>query len=153
VKLENLAIPTAVMRAGQSIGDFLRECVAKDVPGLPFADAQGKIVGRISIRHCLKECCIPRYVIDSAHLLGDAIDAVNIPHVDARRLLGEPVENYLLSNFPHASSGSPLIKGLAYMEQLNTTYIFLIDGDDYCGIVTHMGISKRLLEATSGEKL
>lgn len=146
--LKNLAIPTAVMRAGMSIGDFLRECVKSDVPGLPFANEQGEIVGRISIRHCFKECCIPHFMIDTAHLLGDEIEAVNIPHIDARRLLDEPVERYLLSDFPHATPNSPLIKGLAFMEQLNSAYIFLIEDGNYCGIVTHMAISKRIIEST-----
>lgn len=147
MKLENLAIPTDVMRQGMHVSDFLRECVKRDVPGIPYVDEQGVIAGRISIRHCFKESCVPHYIINAAHLLGDNIDSVNIPDVAASELLQSPVERFLLAQYPAASSSSPVIKGLAIMEQLNTSYIFLIDGGNYRGVVTRMGIARRIIEA------
>lgn len=148
MKLENLAIPTDVIRPGMTVGDFLEECVKQDVPGIPYVNEQGVIVGRISIRHCFKESCVPHYVINAAHLLGDDIDSVDIPNVAASKLLQSPVEPYVLKKYPVASSSSPVIKGLAIMEQMNTSYIFLIDKGEYRGVVTRMGIARRIIEAS-----
>jgi hypothetical protein len=144
--LENLAIPTGVMRSGSTVRDFFTEALRCRVPGLPYVDAKGRITGRLSIRHCFKQSAIPHYLIDSAHLLGDDIHEVNITHSDLPKFLATPVEQFLLKPMALTSSRSPLIKALAIMEHFNTSYIFLIDGIEYRGIVTHMEIAHRLLE-------
>ncbi len=144
--LDHIAIPTAVMRREHRVEDFFAECVRRDVPGLPFVNDQGEITGRISIRHVFKETCIPHWAIRAAHVLGDRIDAVNIPHVRAREILAEPVEKYRLPAFASSTPRSPIVKGLAIMEQVNTSYIFLIDDGQYTGIVTHMKIARQLME-------
>lgn len=144
--LDNLAIPTAVMHSGDRVSDFFAECVRRDVPGLPFVSGQGEITGRISIRHIFKETCVPHWAIRAAHVLGDRIDAVNIPHVRARQILDEPVDHYVLPEFASSTSQSPIVKGLAIMEQVNSSYIFLIDDGRYAGIVTHMKIASRLMD-------
>jgi hypothetical protein len=146
--LRNLAIPTAVIHPGARVREFFAECVRRDVPGVPYVDEQGVIVGRLSIRHSFKQSCIPRWVINAAHVLGDGIHAVNIPHVQAKALLDEPVERHLLRGFASSSSHSPIVKGLAIMEQENTSYIFLIDEGVYKGVVTHMAIARRMMEST-----
>ena len=48
-KLSEIIIPTAVARAGMTIGEVFEECVARDVSGIPFVDGQGKVSGRVSI--------------------------------------------------------------------------------------------------------
>jgi hypothetical protein len=37
------------------------------------------------------------------------------------------------------------------LEQLQSDYLFLVDDGDYKGVVTHMGIAQRLLEAVAGD--
>ena len=145
--IENLAIPTGVTRPGEKMAAFLEECVRCDVPGLPYVDETGQVVGRLSIRHFFKEDCVPPYMLNAAHLLGDDIQKVRIPHIKRSELLAEPVERYVLQNFPHISSRSPIIKGMAIMEQCNSSYLFVIDDGEYKGVVTRMGIARRLLEA------
>ena len=145
MRLENLAQPTATIRAGMSVGDFMAECVRSNVRGLPYVDGAGRVVGRLSIRHCFRETCIPDFVVKAAHVLGDAIQAVNIPPVAARDILDRPVEPLVLDSFAHAGSNAPVMKALAIMEQLNTSYLFVIDEGKYRGIVTHMAIAGRML--------
>ena len=144
--LENLAIPTGVVRPGARIRDFLTECIRCKVPGLPYVDATGRIIGRISLRHCFKTSCIPLYLIEAAAVLGDNIEEVNIPDVQVEQFLDEPVERHLLKPMARTSSRSPVIKGLAIMERFNTGYIFLIDDGVYKGVVTHLEIAQRLIE-------
>ena len=85
-----------------------------------------------------------------AHLLGDEIDGVRMPNIKISDFLHEPIEEFVLADFHQAKSHSPVIKVMALMEQVNTSYVFIVDDGEYQGIVTHMGIARRLLE--TGEK-
>jgi len=144
--LENLAVPTGVIRPGAMMRDFLAECVRCKVPGLPYLNDQGEIVGRLSLRHSFKSRCIPHFLIDAAQVLGDDIHEVDMSRERVQAFLNEPVERHLLKPMARTSSRSSLTKGLAIMEKFNTSYIFLIDDDLYKGIVTHLEIAQRLLE-------
>ncbi len=146
--LDKLAHPTQVMRFGDKVRDFFERCTECGVPGLPFVDGSGRVVGRVSMRHIFRERCIPRYILDSAHLLGDDIHEVNIPSQSAFELLEQPVEGFVLKQYAHATPNSPIIKGLAIMEKLSTNYIFIMEGEEYQGIVTRRDIARRMVEAT-----
>ena len=151
--LDKLAKPTQVIRSGMKVGAFFQQCVEHDVAGLPFVNHAGEVVGRISMRHIFKQTCIPKYVLDAAHLLGDDIEEVNIPRQRAFDLLEQPVDGFLLNRFPSARPSSPVIKGLAIMEQQGSSYIFIIDDDGYQGIVTHQDIARRMIEHTKNFKI
>ena len=146
--LDKLAHPTDVMRSGDKVRDFFEKCTESSVPGLPYVDASGRVIGRISMRHIFRERCIPRYILNSAHLLGDDIHEVNIPSQSAFELLQQPIDDFVLKQFASASPNSPIIKGLAIMEKYTTTYIFIMDGEEYQGIVTRRDIARRMVEAT-----
>ncbi len=145
MKLEKLMIPTGVMRAGMTVGDLFRECAERHVPGLPFVDANDRVVGRVSLRDVLKRTCIPPFVLKAAHMLGDELPNVNIPEVQVRSLLTRPVEEFVLEHLAHLSSRSAVLKALALMELHNTSYLFLIDNDTYLGVVTRMTVVRRML--------
>ena len=151
--LSKLAKPTPVIKAGMLLMDFFRFTVEHNVKGLPYVDESGKIIGRLSLRHCFRETCLPHYVIHAAHMLGDSIDAVDLPRIKASEILSQPVESFVKSDYAVASSKSPIVKGLAIMEQLDTSYIFLVDDGKYEGIVTHMAIAKRVLHHADTVKL
>jgi len=119
-----IIVNTRVAHARATVGDVFEECVACNVSGLPYCDAEGRITGRVSLRHTLKKTCVPDYVVSGAHMLGDAIKAVRIPNEFVRELLDRP---------------------LAIMEQLNTDYVFVVDGGKYLGIVTRRGIASLML--------
>ncbi len=145
--LANLAIPTPLVTSGMTLRDAFQLCVDCNVPGIPYADDQNNIVGRISIHHSINTSCMPGYLKGVAHLLGDNTQKLDIPELSARELLSQPVEGFVLKSVNIVTSNSPVIKGLAMMEQNNSTYLFLVDNAIYKGVVTRMGIARRLLDA------
>lgn len=157
MKLQRLAVMTAVMRKGMSIRDFFEEAVRSNVPGLPFIDDNDRIVGRISIRDVFKHIAVPSSYLRLADAIGDQTDRLDMSEQRILDSLALPVETYLLENIPSVSPASSLIKALAIMEAYNTHYIFLIEHGKYMGIVTRMVIANRLLdwleEVDRGESL
>jgi CBS domain-containing protein len=146
--LDKLARPTPSLGFGDKVRDCFEMCAEYGVPGLPFVDDSGLVVGRLSMRHIFRERCIPRYILDSAHLLGDDIHEVNIPSQSAFELLELPVDAFVLKQYAYATPQSPIIKGLAIMEKLSTNYIFIMEGEQYHGIVTRRDIARRMVEAS-----
>ena len=143
--LLDIVVPTGTARAGMTVGDVFAECVAVNVPGIPFVDENGRVIGRVSIRHTLKMTCIPEFMVKGAHLLGDAIDHLALKDDEIRYLLDLPAERFMLEDVAHLSTSSPIVKALSVMEHYNTGYIFLCDDDQYKGMVTRMGIARLLL--------
>jgi CBS domain-containing protein len=145
MKLVDVLIPTGMAHPGMTVGAAFRECVTHDVPGIPYCDDNGRVTGRISIRHTLKKTCIPDYMIKAAHFLGDRIESATIPASMAKEVLDMPVEPFVLENINTITPDSPAMKALAIMERQGTGYIFLIDQGRYQGIVTRMGIAELML--------
>ncbi len=145
MNLEEILIPTEVAHAGMSFGDALAECVKQNVPGIPFVDGEGKIVGRFSLRHAFRLTCVPRDYIQGAHLLGDDLDYMDMAEEKAEMILPQPVEGYVLEDAIQLNPGAQVMKALAIMEQFNTGYLFLTDGDEYKGVITRVGIARLVL--------
>lgn len=145
MKLDDLIVPTAVATPGMKVEALFRECAAKQVPGLPFRDASGRIVGKASIRHVLKMNCIPDYMVKHAALLGNTLDSLSIPAEKARFILAEDVDAFVLADVAVIGPTAPVAKALAVMERHDTTYLFVIDGDDYFGCISIMGIAEALI--------
>lgn len=147
-RLSEIIIPTGVARPGVTVGEVFEECVARNVSGIPFCDDQGKVIGRVSIRHTMKMTCIPDYMVKGAHLLGDRIGAVRMPGDLAREVLKLPVDPFVIERVTIVTPAAMLIKAMAMMEQNNTEYAFVLDEDDvYLGVVTRMGIAALMLKA------
>jgi CBS domain-containing protein len=146
MKLENLCTHTRVMRKGMTIRDFLEEAATSHVPGLPYADEQGHIVGRISIRDVFKHMAVPDNLLLVADALGDQTDHLDLPDMKVMDTMALPVETYLLKSIPSVSPRSSVVKALAIMELHNSSYILLMDGEDYIGVVTRMVIARRMLQ-------
>jgi CBS domain-containing protein len=145
MEISNLIIPTGVARPGMTVAEVFRECVRTDVPGIPFCGADGCIRGKASIRHILKEKCIPDFMVKHSHLLGDQLGRLHIQEEHAREVLALPVDPFVLPQVAEASAASPIAKILAIMEDLDTTYLFVTDGGDYLGVITIMGIARAML--------
>ena len=137
---------TEVMRRGMSIRHFFEEAVRSNVPGLPFVDEHGRIVGRISVRDVFKHIAVPSSYLRLVDAIGDETDRLDMSEQRILDSLALPVENYVLENIPSVSPKSSLVKALAIMEAYNTHYIFLIEEGKYMGLVTRMVIASRLLE-------
>lgn len=145
MEITSLIIPTAVASPGMSVAEVFRECVRADVPGIPFRDATGRITGKASIRHVLKEKCIPDFMVKHSHLLGDDLGRLHIQQEHAREVLDLPIDPFVLPHMAVANPTNPLAKVLAVMEDVNTTYLFVIEDGEYLGIVTVMGIARAIL--------
>ena len=145
-KLLDIAIKTGVAKSGMTIGQVFEECVRHNVPGLPFCNDEGSVLGRVSIRHTFKSTCIPQFVVDAAHLLGDDLQHVSINTSLSEEVLNLPVDDFVLEDMATITAASPLMKALAIMEKFNTGYIFLIDKGVYEGIVTRMGVAELMLK-------
>lgn len=145
MSLRDLATPTALAMPGMLVSDFFRECVRVQVPGLPFRDASGRISGKASIRHILKMTCLPDYLINNARLLGDGIQHLRLPEIYDREILGLRVDDFILPALPRVNSSAPVTKALAIMEKEETTYIFVLDGEEYHGAISIMSLARQLL--------
>lgn len=145
MSLRDLAIPTALAAPGMRVSDLFRECVRVQMPGIPFRDASGRITGKASIRHILKMTCLPDYLIDNARLLGDGIEHLRLPEIYGREILGRTIDDFILPGLPWVNSSAPVTKALAIMEKEDTTYIFILDGDEYHGAISIMSLAQHLL--------
>ena len=147
MRLTDVLIETGVVQAGVTLADAFRECVTHNVPGVPFCDAEGRVVGRVSVRHGLKMTCIPEYVVKGAHMLGDVLEGVAIKDEQIRSVLELPVDPYVLKDIAAVGPASPIVKALSVMEHYNSSYIFVLEGECYLGIVTRLGIARLMLRS------
>ena len=147
MNLIRFAVPTAVAGPGMTVRELFRACVEADVPGIPFRAANGEIVGKASIRHILKEVCIPQFMIDNVALLGDQIEALKFPLIEEERLLSLEIDEFILPDAAHITPQSPVAKALAVMEAHDTTYLFVIDDEhNYHGTLNIVSLARRMLD-------
>ncbi|MEW8498715.1 MAG: CBS domain-containing protein, partial [Candidatus Thiodiazotropha taylori] len=85
--------------------------------------------------------CIPDDIIQGAHLLGDDIDHLDFPHIKAEDLMARSVDDFIYPDTVRLSANFQAIKALAIMEQYNTEYLFVTEGEDYQGVVTRMSVA------------
>jgi CBS domain-containing protein len=147
MELADLVIPTGIARPGMTVAQVFTECVTAGVPGVPFQDAEGNITGKASIRHILKETCIPDFLVRHSYLLGNEIRHLTIPDSHVHKVLALKVDPLILSQIAVASPTTPLAKALAIMENMHTTYLFIIDNGTYHGVVSIMAIARAMMEA------
>jgi len=146
MELSSLIIPTSEARPGMSVREVFLECVKHDVPGIPFRDADGRITGKASIRHVLKETCIPEFIWRHSGLLGDDIPTLKIPEDKAQAVLALPIDTFVLPDTAMVTSRVPIAKALAVMEHHDTTYLFVVDKEEqYRGVITIMAIARCML--------
>jgi len=145
--LADLIVPTAVATPGMTVEAVFRECRRTGVPGIPFRDARGRMTGKVSIRHVLKETCIPDYLVKHAVLLGDRSPSLNIPLEKARQVLSLEVDSFVLPDKAIISPESSVAKALAVMERHDTTYLFVVDDGNYLGCISIMGVGECLIRA------
>lgn len=145
MQLTDLVVPTAVASPGMTVAEVFRECIAHQVPGIPFRDGTGRITGKASIRHVLKLNCIPDFMVTHAALLGDSLEGLTIPPEKAERVLAQVIDPFILPEPARIGPRSPVSKALAVMERYDTTYLFIMDGENYLGTVSIMGIAAAVL--------
>jgi len=144
MKLMDVVVPTGIVHSGTLIGDAFRECVSHNVGGLPYGNGEGKIIGRFSLRHTFKTLCLPQDISHHAHLLGDKICSESAPEVVNGDILNLTVDAYITKHIATVTQNSPVIKALSIMEKFNSSYVFLVDGEQYMGVITRMAIARLL---------
>jgi hypothetical protein len=145
MELNSLIIPTGIARPGMTVGEVFHECVRADVPGIPFQGADGRITGKASIRNILKETCIPNFMVRHAHLLGDESRHLSITDDYIKEFLDYRIEPFIVPETDVINSATSISKALAIMERANSTYLFVIDHDQYLGVVSIMGYARAML--------
>ncbi|MGD2117731.1 MAG: CBS domain-containing protein [Chromatiales bacterium] len=146
-------VPTGVARDGMTFGEALQECVDKRVPGIPYVDDDGNIIGRFSVRNSFFRASIPKDLIKGAHLLGDDLEHLEMPQQHIKELLALPIHNMVLEHIVTLRPKSQMITALALMEKFNTAYLFVTDDTQYHGVVTRLGIARQILSREQDEIL
>jgi hypothetical protein len=145
MNLRDFATPTALATPGMRVAELFRECIQAQMPGIPFRDARGIISGKASIRHILKRTCLPEYLTMHSHMLGDNIEHLRLPELNSREVLTRTIDDYILPTLPQVNASAPISKALAIMERHHTTYIFIIDGNEYFGAVSIMSLAQHMM--------
>jgi len=146
VKLINMVVPTGVISYGSTVADAFRECLRCNVQGIPFVDSEGRILGRFSIHNTIKRYCISNIMIMEADTLGDDLGDLTLQDNDTSKMLSQPVDHFIQSEVVTIHSDSPCIKAMALMEKHDTTFLFVVDGETYKGIVNVQAIAKRMMQ-------
>ena len=79
-------------------------------------------------------------------MLGDEIGGLELQENDAARMLSQPVDQFILSEVVTIHSVSPCVKAMALMEKHDTTFLFVVDGETYKGVVNVQAIAKRMMQ-------
>ena len=144
--LKQITIRTRVARAGMTVREVFEECNRVAAPGLPFCDADGQVSGRVTLKYILKECCLPDYLVEMASVLGEQISNVQDMEEQAGQMLKIPIDAYVQSRHASITSASSVIKALALMEKIDSSYLFVVDDGVYQGVVTLQSLSKAILD-------
>jgi CBS-domain-containing membrane protein len=147
MELTNISIATGVTRNGMTVREGFRECLQCAVPGIPYVDSSGNVVGRFSIRETLRRACIPDVMVKYADLLGDTPGCLVVSAEHAPQLLDLPLQPFVKYEVARISPHCAVATAVALMERHTTNYLFVIDHQGhYVGVVTIWAIARRMLE-------
>ncbi len=147
MKLSNIVIPTQIAEPGMRVRDIFRLCVEAGVPALPFRSRPGtRPDGRVSLHNVMKHGCIPEYMIELADVLGTHLSFLDDADQKVREILTKPVDAFVEKPLLSVSSHMPVLKVVAILEKHAASYMFVLDGDEYRGLITPLGIARRMLE-------
>ena len=144
MNVEQVLIATTVAKAGMTVRELFEECTRANTPGLPFCDVSGQITGRVTLKNILKHGCLPEYLVEMAHVLGEQLTNLQDMQAEAEQLLSNPVDRYIQEPHLSITSASSAVKALAMMEREDTSYIFVVDDGKYKGVVTIHGLASML---------
>jgi len=146
LKLLKAIIETPVAHPAMLVGEALRICVDKGVPGIPYAVESGRIAGRFSVRDTFRITSIPDDMIKGAHLIGHQALHLELSKDHFDTVFQSPVDDQILPDIACLSSSAQITKAMALMEKSNSSYLFVIDDGQYLGVVTRLGLTRILLD-------
>lgn len=139
-------VQTPVARPGMLVGEALHICVSHGVPGIPFVDHSGRLVGRFSVRNTFRLSSIPLDMIKGAHLIGHEALHLDHPSDHYAEVFRQPIDDMIIDDCACLSSSAQVTKAMALMEQYNSSYLFIVDDGVFRGVVTRLGLTRVLLE-------
>jgi CBS domain-containing protein len=137
-------IHTKVTRPGMPVCEVFAECGRARVQALPFVDDRGNLAGRVTLKNIMKFACLPDYMVATAPLLGSFLSCVDNAQAKIEEVLASQVDPYVRELQLSIGSDEPAIKALAIMEKNDTSYLFVVDGGEYRGIITIQGIAEQM---------
>jgi len=143
--LKSVTVATAVATTGMTVRQVFEECIRANTPGLPFCDDHGLVTGRVTLKNILKHHCLPEHLVEMAHVLGEHVSDVEEMELLAKQLFDNRIDSYRQPPHASLSPASSLIKAMALMEKLDTSYLFIIDESQYLGVVTIQSLSRKFL--------
>ncbi len=146
MNLSDVVVPTRVVHAGTTFEAALKECVEKRVPGIPYVDEAGRIIGRFSLRHAFRMACVSNSDLRGGQLMGDDLDYFSNAPAAVEGIMLEPVEGYILEDSIQLDTDARIKKTLQKMEDYNTGYLFLHEAGRYLGVITRIDVAKLILE-------
>ena len=146
MNLADVVIPTGVVQPGSTFQDAVKACVEAGVPGIPYVDEAGRIVGRFSLRHGFRVACVANSALRGGQLLGDDMDYFTSLPMDVAGVKAVPVEDFVLRDSIRLDVDVGIEQVLQKMEDYNTGYLFLEDEGRYLGVITRIGVAKLVLE-------
>jgi CBS domain-containing protein len=151
MSLQDTLVNTLIAQPGMTVAELFAECIRTGIPGLPFMDGSGQLVGKASIRHVLKMNCMPDYLVQHSHLLGDAMEHLRFPEIQCHEVMARSIDEMVVAQLPTVGVNAPVSKALARMEQFDTTYLFVLDSaSQYLGAVTIIGLAAYLYTRADG---
>jgi len=142
MNIQSVLIPTIILRPGMYVRDMFAECRKLCIHALPYADKTGVLCGRLTLKNVMRSSCLPEYIVELSHLLGNQMSCIENTEEKMRETICNPIEPYTLELGETITSAEPLVKALAIMVKNETSYIFVVDDGDYKGLVTIQGIAQ-----------
>jgi CBS-domain-containing membrane protein len=150
MKLREIMRTTKTATADMKVRDFVIECTRADIPALPFTTASGRIRGRVTLKNILKLTYLPDYIVESARFLGDQAYKIKDIETKTKQMMENTVETYVQEPHLAIQPDADAIKALAMMELNDTSYIFVVDNYQYCGVVTIKSLARKFLSIDEG---
>ena len=143
--VKQVLISTKVAISGMTVREFFEECARVSSPGLPYCDDGGNIRGRVTLKNILMRSCLPDFMVELAMVLGEELSHMQDMATETTHLLDSPVDQYVQEPHISLTSDSPAVKALAMMGKSDTSYIFVVDDNNYQGVVTIQSLAATLV--------
>lgn len=144
MNIEDVLIKTLIIHPGMYVRDLFTECGEKQVHALPYCNEKGILSGTLTLKNIMKFSCLPEHMIELASLIGNQMSCVENAEEKAREIICNPVEPYVRELGETIVSTEPLIKALALMERIDSSFIFVVDEGIYKGQVTIQSIARAM---------
>jgi CBS domain-containing protein len=142
--VKSIMARTDVVRPGTLVREVFAECGRARVQALPFVDETGRLVGRITLKNVMKVACLPEHMVAAAPLLGSFLSSVDEVRERIAKVLDSEADAFVQKLNVLIGSEETAIKALAIMAHNDTSYLFVVDGGEYQGIITIQGIAERM---------